>query len=277
MAHDTYELSVHDGSRFELYRFETEDGINKWLYTTDADDFTLAFETFKPQAIQRSAVEQSSAEGSGQRLEISIPFDAPVAQIHVPYLPPRPVKVTIYSVQRRDGVQEVKQCFIGYVASFSQDGPLMKLHCSHIIDSQQQLVPWPAFQSGCVWAVFSEGCGALQALFETTLQVGDYTINGDEISSPKFALMALIFPDWFRAGKIYNPHTGEKRFITSHVGDTIKLVYPLTTVDATLHGLIAVAGCDGLANTCSDKFDNKANYLGFDHMPDYNVFDGGVR
>lgn len=277
MSLDQYERSRHDGSRFELFRFETEDNINLWTYTTDRSPFTWNLITYVPEAIQRGEIKQSNAEGSGQRMEISLPWDNPVAQIHVPYLPPRPVRVTVYAVQRRDTSVEVKQCFVGYITTFSQDGPMMKFQCSHIIDSQQQTVPWVVHKSGCVWAVYGEGCGVLQALYESQVPSGEYTISGDSITSPVFAAKAAVEADWFRSGKIYNPVTGERRFITDHQGDTIKLVYPFIGVNPANTNLVAAAGCARTPGVCASKFGNKENYLGFDHMPDYNVFNGGVR
>jgi hypothetical protein len=276
MSYDALHTSRHDGSAFELYRFETEDNLRTWLYTTDSEPFVLGFETFRPELIQRSEVKQGG-ENNGQRLEVNLPWDNPVAALHVPYLPPRPVKVTIYTVERRDSAVEVKQCFIGYVTSFGQDGPVMKLQCSHIIDSTAQMTPWVVHKAGCVWSVYGEGCGVLQALYESTVQAGSFLVSGDTITSTIFAEKALVLPDWFRSGKIYNPTTGEKRFITEHTGNMIRLVYPFIGLDPLKHTLIAAAGCAGLQDVCHNKFNNKRNYLGFDHMPEYNVFDGGVR
>lgn len=272
MAFDTYEKSRHEGSRFELYKFETDDNRNIWTYTTDKFPFDFDLRTYEPKIVQRSAVEQNSAEGSGQRLTIKVPYDLPVAALHVPYLPPRPVKVTIYAVHRRDAVLEVKQCFVGEITSFSQRGPIVEFQCSHIIDSQQQRVPWQVHKQGCVWAVYEDGCGVLRALFQTT--VTSFVEEGADLVSASFS--GHPDPDWFRGGRITNADTGEERFITQHVGDRITLVYPFIDLqpDATL---LAYAGCDLKPGTCSGKFNNKPNYLGFDFPPTYNVFDGGVR
>lgn len=275
---DELERSRHDGSRFELYKFETEDNLNEWHYTTDRNPFDFAAKKWTPEAIQRDEVKQVS-DGSGQRLTITVPYTNPVAILHVPYLPPTPVRVTVYAVQRRATGVEVKQCFIGYITSFSQKGPDVEFQCSHIIDSQQQRVPWANFGPGCRYTVFQAGCGVLQAPFEDLIVAGNYTIDGDTVSSPIFLARSTspVDPEWFRAGKLVNPYTGEKRYITSHVGDTIKLIYPFTRVNPLTQSLIAIAGCIRTEAICRTKYNNKLNYLGFDKMPTYNVFDGGVR
>ena len=275
MSFDSLERSVHDGSRFELYRFETEDHLHLWTYTTDSKPFTFNLQEYKPEIVQRSEIKQSSGESAGSRLTVKVAYDNPVAILHVPYLPPKPVLVTIYAVQRRDSGVEVKQCFVGYITSFAQKGPEVEFQVSHIIDSQQQRLPWIVHKPGCVWALYEEGCDAQKALFQTIVQSGNWTHDGSTgISSP--AILSSPGPTWFKDGYAHDPASGQTRFITDQVGDTITLVYPFTGPDE-IGDLILWAGCDHLPTTCKDKFDNKPNYFGFDHIGDYNPFDGGVR
>jgi hypothetical protein len=270
MSFSELEKSRHDGSRFELYRFDTEDGLHSWTYSTDKTSFDFETKTFTPEALKRTEVE-SNIDSASQRLTITVPFDNPVALIHVPYLPPRPVQVKIYAVQRRDVGLTVTQFFVGYITSFSQKGPEAELSVSHIIDSQQQRVPWPVHKQGCIWALYQDGCDVLKASFRQDIL--SYTFTGAEINSAAFAVNG---DHWFKNGHIFNPHTGETRYIVSQIGATAILDYPFVGLTSSM-SLIAYAGCDRQPGTCSTKFGNKHKYIGFDFMPNYNVFDGGVR
>lgn len=270
MSFDAYETSAHDGSKVELYLFETEDGLHRWAYTTDRKSiFALGVE-FVPETISRSELKQNAGEAGTEKLTINIPFDNPVAVIHVPYLPPRPIRVTVYAYQRRDLSIEIKQGFIGFITSFSQKGVEVELQCSQIIDTMQQMVPWAVFKEGCVHATYEEGCGVDRNLFRTETSLS--AVGVDTISSPDFALQ----PDgWFTAGYVTNPTNGETRFVTKHVGDTLTLVFGLTGIQVG-DTVDAFAGDDHTEATCRLKFNNKLNYLAFDHFPNYNIFEKGT-
>lgn len=267
-----YEQSDHHGSRVELYLFETEDGRNKFAYTTDRVARYMLSTTFVPNTIKRGELRQQAGDGSQERLAITLPWDDPVARMHVPYMPPMPVKVTVYSYQRNDPASEIIQAFSGYVSSFAQKGVDATLECSQIVDSLGQIVPWVTFKSGCVWALYHIGCGLDKGLWSA--EVTDVsTVDKVKITAGTFS----TFPDgWFTNGFLFNPATGEQRFISRHSAaeSAVYLTYPLLGYSAG--DLIAYAGCDRHRDTCSDKFNNRINYLGFDRNPLYNVFQQGI-
>jgi hypothetical protein len=273
MGFGTYETSETQGSKLELYKFETDDGLQSWYYTTDATTWNLLGQDWVPEVISRGDLQQGSGEESAQRLTITVPWDNPVAVLHIPYLPPRPVKVTIYSIQRRDMTQEMVQVFVGYVTNFAlrSQSAEVELQCSQIIDSMNQNVPFATHQSGCVWTTYEAGCGLNRELFKTVV-TGPLVIDGLTISSP---LIGALGDNWFRAGVAENPATGEVRFVTAQVGDVATLDAPFVTLD-TDSTLYFYAGDDYLPETCRLKFNNKINYLGFDFQPHYNVFEKGV-
>ena len=273
MSQQQYEVSETEGSRVELYLFETEDGRYRYAYTTERNERSFAGRTYVPEAIKRDELRQQAGDANVQKLTVTVPFNNPVAVMHVPYLPPRPVKLTIYSLQRNDPASEVVQGFVGYVTSFTQRGAEAQLECSQILDALSQVVPWATFKGDCVWALYKIGCGVDKAMYRENVTAVS-SVVGEKITAPVFA----TFPeDWFTNGYIVNPATGEQRFISKHSASeaAVYLVYPLLGYTAGL--LQAYAGCDRKRDTCSTKFNNKVNYLGFDHTPNYNVFQKGVR
>ena len=273
MSQLEFEQSENDNSRVELYMFETDDGKHRYAYTTDRLGRVFMGFEYVPETIKRGEIKQQAGDSGAQKLEITVPFNNPVAVLHVPYLPPRPVKVTIYSYQRNDPASEVVQGFTGYVTGFTQKGVDALLECSQILDAFSQVVPWATFKSDCVWALYGIGCGVDKAAFKVDVP-NVSSVVGERITSGTFA----TYPDgWFTNGFAMNPATGEQRFITKHDASqaTIFLSYPF--IGYTGGPLITYAGCDRRRDTCHEKFNNKINYLGFDHTPDYNVFQKGVR
>ena len=273
MSHIGEEISATDSSRVELFLFETEDGRFKRGYTTDKYPRNFLSDSYVPAVIKRGEIKQQAGDSGANKVEITLPWDNPVAAMHVPYLPPRPVKLTIYSYHRDDPGSEVVQGFTGYVTAFTQRGVEASLECSQILDAFSQVVPWATFKGDCVWALYHIGCGVSKGLWSTDV-VGTAAADPTQIIAGLFSSM----PDgWFTNGFVFNPATGEQRFITKHDASTssISLVYPLLGYNAG--PLIAYAGCDRHRDTCHNKFNNKINYLGFDHGPDSNVFQKGVR
>lgn len=268
-----YEQSEHDNSRVEMYLFETEDGRYKFAYTTDKVGRNFLATDFVPGTIKRGEAKQQAGDSGTEKMEITVPWDNPVAAMHVPYLPPRPVKVTIFSYHRTDPGAEVVQGFVGYITSFQQRGTEAVFECSQILDAFSQVVPWATFKGDCVWALYNIGCGVDKGLWMTSV-TDVSTVDSIKITAGTFSAMD---DGWFTNGFVVNPATGEQRFITKHdaAQAAIFLSYPLLSYTGGL--LLAYAGCDRKRDTCHVKFNNKINYLGFDHTPEYNVFQKGVR
>ncbi|MGH8074279.1 MAG: phage BR0599 family protein [Lysobacter sp.] len=268
-AHD-YETSDWLGSRVELFLFETDDAQYRWAYTTDSKPKLFGVTTYEPLEISRGELRQT-AENNTERLTVKVPFDNPVALIHVPYLPPRPIRLTIYRYERNDPAAEIVQAFTGYISSFNQKAEWAELECSQVIDTMSQTVPWAVFKSDCIWALYQIGCGVSKAAYEVDVP-GLLAVDGDTIQSGVFS----GYPDgWFTNGYMLDPGTGEVRFITYHVGNTIRVVHPFTALGGGSPAKL-YAGCDRKRQTCSDKFNNRINYVGFDYFPAYNVFQQGI-
>lgn len=267
MAYAEHKDSFAGGSECRLFLFETKDGAFKWGYTTNHDPVEFEGVTYEPEAISVTNFKKE-ASGDESPVTISIPFDHAIALMHVPYLPIQPIRVRVMSYQRNDATLEVKQGFTGLVAGFAQKGAIAELACvPHKIGN----VLWMTQKSGCVLATYSGRCGVDMEAFG--MDVGAITsFAGTTIQAASFATKPN---KWFRGGILKNVANGEVRFITEHEGDAVKVVYPFTDMANDLV-LRAYAGDDHTAATCHTKFNNKVNYLGWDHAPTYNVFADGT-
>lgn len=273
-----YEVDKERGSRVELYLFESEDGRYRWAYTTDARPRVLGAIEYVPEAITRGELKQTAGDANVETLQVTVPFDNPVAALHVPYLPPRPIRLTIYAYQRNDPASEVVQAFTGFITSFNQKGAEATFECSQILDNLSQTVPWAVFKRGCIWGLYQVGCGVDKELWKNEAiltNVVDSTLHSAEFSSRPGDDENLL--GWYTNGFAYDPATGEQRFIVAHdsAAGTITVVYPFSSLQGT-ETIEVFAGCSRSKETCSDKFNNKVNYVGFDHFPNYNVFQQGL-
>lgn len=267
-----YESDKELSSRVELYLFESDDGRYRWAYTTDAREKVLGPIVYKPESIKRGELKQTAGDANVENLQVTMPFDNPVALAHVPYLPARPIKLTIYAYQRNDPAAEIVQAFTGFITSFNQKGAEATLECAQIIDNLSQTVPWAVFKSGCIWGLYQVGCGVDKQLWKNNALVT--TVNGAVLGSPEFSAKPT---GWYTNGFAYNPATGEQRFIVAHdaATGTITLVYPFLEISGS-QTIEVYAGCARTKEVCADKFNNKINYVGFDHFPAYNVFSQGI-
>lgn len=271
MTFAQFEDSIDSGNKIELYFFETSDQLHRWGYTTDSLPFTVGLFTYEPEVISRTEVKQSPGEGPS-KITVSIPYDAPVAAINVPYLSPNPIRLTIYEVHRDDPDQQLRQMFIGYVSSFRQVSEFAELECSQIIDNIKQDVPWATHKKNCNWALYGPGCYVNRLSYQ--VDIDDLTaVTAEYMESP---IIATKSNGWFTNGYVYHPETGESRFIIAHEGSRLYFNYPFRQVQPG-DAVKAYAGCDRTRQTCLAKFNNIDNYLGFDWLPDDNVFRTGVK
>jgi uncharacterized phage protein (TIGR02218 family) len=271
MAYDTYEASPNLNSKVYIYLFEMG-GIETWAYTSENHEVEVDGVTYVPEIISHDEQSADTNEGSQAEQTIQIAYTNPVAAIHVPYLPPKPVQVTIQSFQRNDPEGEVKTHFYGEIVSFQQKGAMVELRCAQGNDPTQRMIPRATHGPGCRHGTYSDACTLDREDWKTVIT--DLTsVVGFTLQSPTFLSLGT---GWLQRGYAENPATGETRYITYHVGNTIKLVYPFTGLTAA-DEIWVYAGDDKKAETCRIKFNNKLNYLGFDFFPTFNVFADGVR
>lgn len=271
MSFDQLERSHTEGSRVYLYLFEPDGGVLHYAYTSDASPITIAGKTYAPHPISHSERKQSGAtEAAPEQLTISVPFDNPVAAMHVPFLPPRPVIVTVFAYQRRDMTIELIQEFKGPISNFSQRGEVMELYARPLGDSMQQPVPYAVQKKGCIWNTYGPGCELDRNNFKV---VG--TVVSTAATTLESAALASKPNGWFTAGYAENTATGEVRFITEHTGNLVKLNYPFIGL-ANGVTINFYAGDDHQPETCRVKFNNKGRYVGFDKFPTFNVFIQGT-
>lgn len=267
MAYAAYEGSDYNGEPIELIVFRDDSGLLSWAFTTADTDVEIDSIWYRKGVISRSAVRQASGDALGD-LQIELSAAEPMLQQFNQYLPARPIGATVMRYHALDGVTNRETLWSGQVLSvaFGSDG-MATLQCESILSAMKRKTPYQVYKGGCNNALFEPGCNLVRSVWATALPT--YSISGLTITS---STIAGFDDGWFAAGYAEYPATGERRWITKHEGGTITLVYPFTSLPGAVP-LTLYPGCQRTRQACSEKFNNLANFFGFDYIPEDNPFD----
>lgn len=273
MTYDATEKSRHEGSPVEMYRWAH--GSTIYRDTSAAAAQTHLAQTYEPAAIIRSEINQSQEDHAGN-IEVAVPRDHAVAALFIPYIPTVPIALTIYRRHRLDGALETVVAFIGKVLScrYRSEDSKWVLTCGPISEALRKTIPAVLYQPQCNRALYSPGCGVDKEAHKVTATVTD--VDGFDVSADEFESTAN--PDgWFNNGfarKISDPN--DIRWIIDHVGDTITLMNPFTSLN--INDVLEVfPGCARTEDHCHNKFSNLPNHLGFPRIPTKNPFDSSIE
>lgn len=262
MTYENYQTSQYQGEPMTLFRFS---GVSSttWLYTSEPFDVMRGSETYLPEAISHSPVEQNVGEGP-QSIDIKVPTSSAIAGQFLGFLPIRPISVIVYSRHRPDA--QYVPIFIGECSSGAHgDDGFTTIRCEPLSYKLGRNIPWPCYSSTCNWAVFGEGCGLSKDAYVVPVPVDAH--DGFEISS---TVIGSFESGYFNAGTAERAN-GETRWIVAHVDDVVTLVSPFTDLQEG-EVVTFLPGCDGVEDTCVDKYNNLPNFMGFPDVPVKNPY-----
>jgi len=266
MTYDSREQSTYSGAPYELYKFDS--GTMGWRLTTADAVKTFGNEDYTPEAITRSATQQSK-ETQGGTVQVTLPRDHPITAMFVSYIPPAPLWLTIYRAHEGEPEAETRVIFIGRV-TLDTKGEGSVLTCSPEQEYLKRMIPTMNYQRPCNHMLYDSGCKVQKLLYSATGQLTAFT--ADSVSAAAFALL----PDgYFTHG--YIERGQDRRFVIDHTGDTLTLMVGLSGLELG-DEVLAYAGCDRSYDTCGSKFSNTANFYGFEWIPTKNPFGpGGIK
>jgi len=128
---------------FELYLFSTTGSV--FTLTSGDEPVNFQGQLYSPTPITRSEIAQTQEFAAGQLL-IQIPKSHPLAGLFIAYLPPAPVKVTIFAGHIGD--PDVAVVFGGEVAS-ARYADECELTCIPGQAYLKQQIPTLVYQSSC--------------------------------------------------------------------------------------------------------------------------------
>lgn len=264
MSYDSREQSTYQGTPWEAYWFSC--GPLNWRWTSgDIPRVVGGFE-FTPEPVTRTEIDQNQELRSGS-ITITLSPDNPVAALFRRYLPAQPVSLVIY--RGHDGEAETVCNFTGKVASVTwKDLPELTLVPEQ--DALKKKVPALRYQTQCPRALYSTGCKVNKTDYQVLATLT--SVSGVTIKAAAFATK----PNGYFAGGWVDARNTSMA-VVKHVGDTLTLFFPLEGLTAG-EIIVGFPGCDGTESTCSGKFSNIVNHLGFARIPTRNPFgDGGIR
>lgn len=272
MSFEDKELSQQFGAPLEYVKFTVGTTVYRvtgmdHLDTIDEPGGDTDVEYAPVPGFNRSSMDFSQ-EDTAQNIEIEIATSHAVGQLFIGPMPATPVGVIIYQKHRSD--PEIIVGFTGTVVSSRHASGLTTLVAAPANQNLRRLVPSLVCQSQCNWALYGPGCDVDKAPF--TDAVTFTTIAGRTITSTDFAAQD---DDWYTNGWLELPD-GQKRYVLSHVGDTIILLSPFPASIISGQTGFAVAGCMRDEGTCFTKFNNLDNHLGFPRVPGRNPHGGGA-
>lgn len=247
----------HEKRPVELYHIWWDN--TNWYYTSGDVDVVHNGATYKPATIERGSVTYDT------KLEVST-LQVTVGRVFNPvikFIAQNPVEVLwieVFRAFRDQDPVEVGVVFIGQIKTVSIKGLRARAQCVGFDYYLKQPIPIERYGPQCNWTVFDSRCTKDPATFTLQTKVV-VSFDGLTLTSSHLAPFGDTF---FTRGHL--EWHGNRRMITSHIGDTITLRYaiiPLYT-DALVN---VTAGCNGEIITCRDKFDNVAFFGGHPYIP----------
>lgn len=261
MSYAARETSQYSGQPYELYLFQTQ--TDTWRMTSADGAITYLGNSYEPEAITRTPTSQGVEVKSGE-VRVTIPKTHPIALLYLPFIPATPMSLVIY--RGHDAESEVVVNFTGRVAT-ATFGDACELACVPEQEALKKRIPGPKYQKQCNRILYAPGCDVDRELFRVTGNLS--SVVGAVIQAPEFATKPN---GWFNAGYIEKGF--ERRMILSHTGNALTLLQAMAGL-AVGDVISAYAGCKRNYNgDCVQKFNNGANFFGFEWIPLINPFRG---
>jgi uncharacterized phage protein (TIGR02218 family) len=258
MAYEALETSVHEGQPIECFHF-TRGGQEWFLTSADVEVVLPEIGTFEPEAVLAGGQELREEDDKGG-IEIQLPRTSPIVEPYIPFYPSDRTWLRIYRGHRGDEASAI--CvFFGSIDSVAlREGSIARVQCASLLGGLVRRVPGLAYTVQCNRALYGPGCDVDPDDYRDSVAV--MTVSGSTLTAPAFNDRE---DGWYTGGWIERS-SGERRFVVSHVGPTVQLMSPFQGL-ASYEVVSAYAGCNLTRAMCIARFNNAANFLGFEWVP----------
>jgi uncharacterized phage protein (TIGR02218 family) len=162
--------------------------------------------------------------------------------------------------------------FTGYMSSITVGGAAhVEFKVKSALARLTTNMPRNYFQPGCLWTLYDSGCTLNKASFAVTGTVGSgptlmvIPVSGG-IASPTGADGIATYAQG-RLQFTSGVNNGLQVLMDNNDATNIYLAYPLNALPSAGDTITYYPGCSKSYNTCNLKFNNKANFRGFDKVP----------
>lgn len=269
MNFNMLEQSLDQRKPARMYQFSR--GPLRWCYNSSAEVIKYDNQIFKPLigGISDRGIIRSDG-GQSDTFIITAPNDIEVAQLFVDVPPSSRIQLTVFNTHLgTECVQPVWYGVIGTVNFSVQDS--VEISCINNETLTNRPGVTAVYSRQCNAVLYDKQCAVNKEKFKvaaTIKQITPMTIEVMEAGS--------YSPDWFTGGFIeFNVGSGEidRRYIEKHTGTTLTLLSGSISLKDG-QNIALYPGCNLMATTCQEKFNNLLNRKAFDHLQGQSPFDG---
>jgi uncharacterized phage protein (TIGR02218 family) len=273
------DLTLTNLNLCECIKIELSGGITAY-FTSNSTNLTFLAQTYSAIPIRRGPI-QINTDLQTDRVDIGFGIigitlggAAYTCEEIVRYGFLRNAKVTIYLVDYTTPAN-YELFYIGWIrdevghtasgVSFSITSVTQLL--------QEKKIPAVVYSSECQWQIYDANCIAGNANMNPS--------NWDELGSADsgstqrllydpifaFAAHASGYWKWGKMAMTSGDNTGISRAIMQHYDGYVKVLLPFPRTIAVGAGFTAWPNCQGKGSLCHATFNNYANFLGFEYMP----------
>lgn len=162
-----------------------------------------------------------------------------------------------------------KLLFEGWVTGgVSLNAGSLTLSVGSILDRLQQKFPKLIYSEFCQHRLFDARCSLVKGDYEATGTAGAGS-DASIIYSAVFAFSAYAEGYWMRGEVKMTSGNNDlvSRSVIEHGDGYVRLINPFPESLAVGDTFSAWPGCDKKGETCVSKFDNHANFFGFEYIP----------
>ncbi len=271
------ESSSQNGKAASFYRLVW--GNSVWRYTSADRDLPLVEDVagVSTEFLYRAIVisDDGVVQGPSQNndMTLTVQSDIPLVDLFRSTPPVLPIKLTI--LRRHIGDAEVRVRWVGTVGNVKRPAGLATatIVCRSLTTSLRRPGLRLAWTRGCPHVLYDSQCRADRETFAVVAQIT--AIAGGAITvSPSPAKPV----DWFTGGFVQWDADGlgtpDRRGIERTIAADRFQIFGSTDRLAIGMAVRLYPGCNLTAETCETKFNNLANYGGFEQMTGKNPFDG---
>ncbi len=187
----------------------------------------------------------------------------------------RNAKVTVYLVDVKDPMQ-YQIVFIGWVTGdVAYNRGVLTLSCGSLLDKLKDKFPRLVYSEHCNHSLFDSFCGLNKASY----QVSGTCLLGTTTKNIYASIFATSYKPWkyWQKGEVLMTsglNSGMYRTVLYHSNGFVVLSTPFYQAIDVGDTFIATPGCNKTGEECKKKFNNYANFLGFEYIPKPDVMWG---
>lgn len=269
MTYQAFDASSYNGQPVEMLEIQYGEGDGNIVRTTSGDrDVVIGGKTYQAFTTTRDNFDDEGNPDDAKQLSIRVPRDHPFILEFDQREFPLMVAVRIKRAHLNDPDLGTFNIWSGRLVGVSFEHPWMVLGCEKIATALSQTGCRIRYMRQCPHPLYMPRCWADKDTLKATPLVTQLSANKAEVT----VALSPAPPAGYYVGGILL-FEGLSRFIIKQNGSVLTLSRPLLSLDVgervTLH-----PGCDRLASTCLNKFNNLDNYGGFDFIPPKGPFQG---